>query len=1334
MPFTAPILLLLKEIRIDKYVAYYVVIVRLLTWIFLSLGLNWGGNAQSNQNSLFVERIPGFHSRVHGIVKDKQGFLWVADDVGIHRYNGREFEKVNYLFTNEPNVAVWGLYLDSLNRIWINSRQGFKIIDREHSKVIDTDIPWHRFLHFARDTLLIIRDFDFLVFNMIDSTTRQIDLIDFVSERIKGIWQNDAGEWLVQHEKGIIHLNKNFEFIRNEPVKVEELYWKKYVPGAPEYWNFRIGRNWGSVKDNDGNIWMIHSYRGLLRFNPDGEKIGTLFLETSDEFGIPDNINKLHYDSGEDIIWLGTFHGLCKIVRHKQFFEVEPLEDKTYPVFINHRAIMREFSQAIYQDFKGDFWFRSETNLFKTGQVNHEAYIRTAKDYRFFMDYQGKNMCFGEYSSSGELCLLKYSIETEELKFIPLAFKPKEPNDLQKRKFINETEFFGAWQNKWAVIMSVKDSVRILKNHEQLFPEKYDDLECYWFRNDCNGTTWAVTNKGIFYLDIEQLEFVLVPGFEEARKEWMWDLASDGPDVTWMITDKAFWKVDMKTNESRSYPYDQTHGVRGVLVDDLGNPWGIYYNGMMRLDVETLKITYFENGKDWKFTSAGNPPFLKGRDGKFYFEGQNLLISIDPADFQLIDDPLDVFVTQLVIGNDPIDSMNNKYNAGPGFKSLELEHYQNTLIFQLGSTNHQHSEDNQYYYRLSGEDNKWNHLVSHSKGIYHKLSPGEYTLELKMENSFYQNEAYSKIDFVIKTPFWDTGLALFLKVLFIGVILYVTIAEIFRRRHLLLDLEHNKRSTEHLKEVNALKSNFYANISHEFRTPLTLIKGPIDQRLSRATSNEDREEFGLIKRSTDRLLNLVNQLLDLSKVEGKMMKLRCRFGDINRLLIVIASQFSSVALSKSILFEKELEEEVNMFYDEDMVQKIISNLLSNAFKFTSTGGHIKLKSKKSGPSEEFKEGCFEIKVTDSGPGIDPQDLDKIFDRFYQADDSAGRRHEGSGIGLALTKELVELHQGRISVSSISGVGTSFMVRLPLGSAHLESDDVVTAYDNNEKQQEIKSTQLAYNYEPVQTPSMDGNSETNAPVVLIVEDNADLRLYISKQLMEEFEVLLAEDGQIGYDRAVETVPDLIITDLMMPNMDGVELCKACKHDERTSHIPIIMLTAKAEQADRIEGFEVGADAYIEKPFDMSELKIRVDNLIKMRNLLHNKYAGIKIIKPSDIRTESQDDNFIKKVAETIEGGMSESSFSVEQLANQMNLSQIQLYRKLKALTNHSPNELIREFRLERAASLLKQNAGNVSEIAFRVGFENLSYFSKCFRDKYEMTPKKYLEIHLTKADS
>lgn len=527
-----------------------------------------------------------------------------------------------------------------------------------------------------------------------------------------------------------------------------------------------------------------------------------------------------------------------------------------------------------------------------------------------------------------------------------------------------------------------------------------------------------------------------------------------------------------------------------------------------------------------------------------------------------------------------------------------------------------------------------------------------------------------------------------------------------------------KLEAEKLHELDAVKTRFFTNISHEFRTPLTLLVGPLADLRKKYPAEKI---IPAMERNASRLQNLISQLLDLSKLEAKQLKVELAESDIVAFLQQLLAAYESLAQNRKIFFHySQSHAHFHTFFDADKVEKIVTNLLSNAFKFTPVNGRIIV-------SADYSEQALTLRVQDYGIGIEAERLPRIFDRFYQVQTDNQRNYEGTGIGLALVKELVEVLNGQISVESEVEKGTTFVVVLPLTAAlqnePQRSERVIAPYT-----QGVQATAGVDRHTSAGLSNESG-SANDRPILLIVEDNPDLRAYVRSIFEQHYQIVEATDGEDGLNKAFEHIPDAVVCDLMMPRMDGLAFCKILKSDIRTDHIPVVMLTAKATLDDRLEGLKLGADDYLSKPFNREELEIRLQNLLKQRETLRLKYIQLVL----DVSPEasvplqeplSPDEQFLQKAREIVDAHLGESSFDVEQFCKKMSMSRTNLHRKLKALTETSTTEFIRKIRLQRAAQLLQQRTGSVSEIAYQVGFESLPYFSKSFQEQFGMSPSEW----------
>ena len=534
------------------------------------------------------------------------------------------------------------------------------------------------------------------------------------------------------------------------------------------------------------------------------------------------------------------------------------------------------------------------------------------------------------------------------------------------------------------------------------------------------------------------------------------------------------------------------------------------------------------------------------------------------------------------------------------------------------------------------------------------------------------------------------------------------------------EAELSRWESEKLKELYTIKTNFFTNLSHEFRTPLTLILGPLEKLIDGKTKGDPSSQYQLMYNHASRLLQLVNQLLDLSSIEAGKMKLEIGKYDVVSFTKGIVSSFQNFAEEKKISINfTSKSEKLNACFDRDKLQKIISNLLSNAIKFNKENGLVNILL-----SEKMRKGnaYLQIEVEDNGPGMTSEFQKNIFDRFYKSQGLS--TVEGTGIGLALVKELVELHFGEIEVKSIVGKGTRFRVTIPTdeefyGSKNLTIKEIIPTAD---KTRQIKGKRD----EEVED---DAISE-EAPLILIVEDNDDMRQFIKENVQTNYKVIESVDGEDGLNKALENIPDFIVSDVLMPKLNGYELCSKIKTDERTSHIPVILLTSKAETNSRIIGLETGADDYLTKPFNSAELLLRIKNLIDQRKKLREKFSRQLKLEPKDVTVTSTDEKFLTRVLEVVEKNVSNENFSAEDFAENVGISKTHLNRKLNALTETSANEFIRTYRLKKAARLLSGKSGNISEIAYEVGFSNPSYFAESFKKLFGYSPSDYLQSKIS----
>lgn len=696
--------------------------------------------------------------------------------------------------------------------------------------------------------------------------------------------------------------------------------------------------------------------------------------------------------------------------------------------------------------------------------------------------------------------------------------------------------------------------------------------------------------------------------------------------------------------------------------------------------------------------------------------------------------PFKTLIRQILINKDSLISFRDKQSPP------EIAYGIQGLRFQFALPSYDLSSKNQFQYRLEGFQDQWSAWSGESFVDFTNLPEGNYVFRVRGRNVYGNAGGEDRLAFTILPPWYRTWWAFAAYALLLGGTAVMLVR--FRERKLQMEklvLENTVRErtekitlqTEELKEMDRMKSRFFANISHEFRTPLTLILAPLEEELSKKTP-EEQGKLLIMKRYANRLLELVNQLLNLSKLEANKMELQVQKGDLRHFLSILSSSFDSLAQHKGIVFEKTVGLPEGLFwYDPDKLEKIVTNLLSNAFKFTPSGGSVVFAAH---ITEGNGQQILHIAVSDTGKGIAPQEQKQVFESFYQARQTVENQDGGTGLGLALVKELLRLHKGKVHLQSEPGNGSVFSVEIPVNEQAYEVVQRIEGRPNEyavpaatgtfEPRPEPKSNQSDNHQRESQAKSGAANRNANRETVLIAEDNAELRDYMASLLDDEYVVFKAPDGVEALACARKVLPSLIISDLMMPGMDGMELTANIKSDERTSHIPVILLTAKSGQESRIDGLKTGADDYLTKPFSVEELTVRVRNLIELRKKLAERYRERIRVHVTSSEEMSLDDKFLMKAKEIVEGNMEDVLFSVEKMAEEIGLSRTQLLRKLKALTGLAPNDFIRDLRLQKAAEMIRQKADTITQIGYAVGFNDQSYFSKSFKKEFGETPTEY----------
>ena len=733
--------------------------------------------------------------------------------------------------------------------------------------------------------------------------------------------------------------------------------------------------------------------------------------------------------------------------------------------------------------------------------------------------------------------------------------------------------------------------------------------------------------------------------------------------------------------------------------------------GISCLNPDNGLIRNYDHHDDLPIGSFNSGCVTTDNEGNCYFGSINGLCYFNPENVLKERQAPPVFITYLKTSpfttSGHIIDPNQSILLTNGQQNIDLAYKQYSCTLSFNIQNYALVNQVEYAYRMKGMDNAWYISTSPNNATFHNLPPGNYQFMVKarMRNQDWSEQAAS-LNITIHPPLWLTGWAKALYVLFsLGIL--TLIAYIYKKRlkaESLYKLE--KQSHEHEQELNNERLRFYSNIAHELRTPLTLIVGPLEDLQKRnSLSEKDSQKISVIHQSAIRLLNLINQLLEFRKTETQNRKLR-----VNRSNIVTAVRETGlkyIELNRNKEVDIRLTahpENITMYFDKEVIQIILDNLISNAIKYTEKGTiHIDVSL-----NERNGTTFTDLTVSDTGYGISSNALPHIFDRYYQE----GSEHQasGTGIGLSLVKNLVELHEGEIHVTSRPNAGSTFQVSLVTDNFYPNA--------------------LHDEPHPNKKPHDKENMHSNKPILLVVEDNEDIGHYIADSLAHHFEVKLATNGKEGHDIAIETLPDIIVSDIMMPIMDGIEMCRTLKKDLRTSHIPIILLTAKDSIKDKEEGYLGGADSYLTKPFSAGLLHSRIENLLQTRRKLAKRFSKHAALNEKTTLINDSlnkvDKEFIEKIEGVIAERLNSDRIDTGYLADKMCMSNSTLYRKIKAVTGLSTNEYIRKIRMKYAEKYLLEGKYNISEIAFKVGINNMFYFRQCFKEEFGVNPSEYLK--------
>jgi len=1082
--------------------------------------------------------------------------------------------------------------------------------------------------------------------------------------------------------------------------------------------------------DENNVLWIGTEQGGLNRLNIRTEEFTHFKHQTGCQQSLKDNRVMSIFEDKSGLMWIGTLQGISKFEpRNPNFQTIQ--ENTVHPnglrgnyVTAIHESGMKNNQPVLWIGTRADGLNSLNRNSGRFTTFTHvpeninsisSNWITTISEFQ----YNGRNVLW--VSTIGGFN--RIDLVTKQIKRFYIPQKNPVHNEILAQCVDKNGR---VWLGTQGTFLFSFDPVS----------EQFTEYKTFWsiintLYVDRLGMLWIGTGGGLFKMNTSTLDrkryWHNASDPKSISNNIVWSIIEDREGIIWIGTSGGLNRFDRNTETFSSFEEKDglsNNTVRAMLEDDHGNLWLSTNKGISHFNPITKEFRNYDatdglQGDEFYWDAScmnsRGEMFFGGINGLTYFHPDSIIENtyIPPivlTDFQIFNKSIKPGIDSPL--KEPVSEV----------KEIILSHNQTNFTLEFAALDYHNSGKNKYAYMMENVDPDWVHTdASRRFATYTHLDPGEYVFQVKgSNNDGIWNETGTSVKITILPPWWRTTWAYLSYIVFIIALIY------FLRRYELnrLGLKHNLEikdlETGKLLEMDHLKSKFFANISHEFRTPLTLILAPIDELVTETRFESHRKVFKRIKHNAKRLLSLINQLLDLSRLEASELKLHAIRSDIVQLSRSLLANFESMAVARNISLKfKSSAKALWVWLDTECYEKIITNLLSNAFKFSEGDSVITIELQENPSSDKFESGSVTISVSDQGKGMPDGEVEKIFNRFYQTDDDLSRSYEGSGIGLALVKELVELHHGTIGVKSFIGKGTKFTIELHLGKSHLSMNEI--SKSTPEAKKELKEL---YSDDSDEVDDHESAIEQEKATILIVEDNRDMQQHLAEILQKDFNLHFANNGERGLSSATEKIPELILSDVMMPEMNGIEMCKKIKTDKRTSHIPVILLTARAGEESKLEGLDTGADEYLEKPFSKRELMTRIRNLIAQRKHLQLKFAKNITFQVSEMEINRLDKDFLSEVISCIEKNLSSSEYSVEILANDLFLSRIQLHRKLSALCGKSASEFIRSYRLAKAAELFDSKQGNVSQVAYQTGFNSLNYFSKMFKQQYGVLPSEY----------
>ncbi|KIO75062.1 ATPase [Pedobacter lusitanus] len=1310
-----------RNISVDKGLSQSTVFaVRQDTLGFIWIGTQDGLNRYDSKNFKTYRPVKEDNSSLQSyyircLFIDQQGSLWVGGNQGISRYDYKTDSFVNYKLPH--SVGEWyicAMTEDTAHNIWVVSVAGDVFCLKTTAKnfvpvnlnTLSHGIKKISYIGIQRNNLYLGTDVGLFEIGDKRNTLSKIKLaVD--RPYINDVFIDNNDFWIGTEGNGLLRYN----------IKTRQ---NSYFTHAADK-NSVADNNVRSItKDAIGNMWL-GTFKGLSILNPESSAFDNYYHQLSQPFTIGQNSVRCVYRDRQNGMWLGTYYGGVSYY-HKDDIKFSLLSQNTGRISLNDEVI-----SAIRQDKNGNFWIgtnnkglnywnpRKNTISYYSAHENRPDGLSSNNIKAIGFDNAG-NVLIGTHKgglnvlnpSTGQI--KRYLSDVNNPNSIAGDLVYSILKDHQNRIWIGTRsglDQFIPQSQQFVHITSDKAGKRLIS----------DDITCLF--EDSQHRIWIGTTNGVSQFYPDNLLFGntgngtlsedIVNCIVEDKKKRIWMGTRDGLS----LYDEA--KRSFVSFKNRKNFLDGT--IYGIQPDDEGNLWISTNRGLVKFNPDSFFIQSFDESDGLQNNQFNEYSFYKAADGMLLFGGIKGISYFYPSAIKQQPLPLKLSFTALEV-------FNKRVNATDGTGILK-NHIDQTEELELGSDykhfsiffnafNYISANRTHYYYKLEGIDNDWQR-TDDLKISYSNLPHGQYELSVKAVGPNGEISPVRKLKISVLPPWYKTTwfyLSVFIVIVVTSYISYKIIVERIKTLH---QLKLERIDKEKVHSINQMKMDFFTNVSHELRTPLTLILAPLEELIKKPSGDKSSgKKLELMLINAKRLYNLVDQLFEFRKTEMGTRRLKVAKGDIVSFVHEIYESFHPLSEKNNIRYTYySTEAKLSFYFDKDAIAKILFNLLSNAFKYTRPTQQVSIELLK-------RDEMVLIKVEDTGVGICEADLSKVFDRFYQVNNR--EMNLGSGVGLAFTKSLVELHHGNIIVESEPGKGTVFTIAIPLSDAiyYNNSDTEITGYELSVVTDKLSVTDSV---EPVTNDPVEINMNIK---LLIVDDNQEILAYLEDFFKQRYQVRGASDGKMALSILEKEPFDLIISDVMMPVLDGLDFCKRVKQNINTSHIPLILLTAKSETSQQLKGLEIGADDYVTKPFSTILLAAKINNLLRLRKRLKEYYSASKEIIPENIAFNTLDEDFLKEAIAIIELHLSDSEFSVDKFSREIGMSRSSLYLKFKAITGESVLDFVKRIRFKKAVELLVSKRYTIAQIAYTCGFNTPSYFSTAFKNYFGVMPSEYLE--------